>query len=85
VHAHLLASIPNGWPAEYFLPESGILNFEQLLENPLQVKDGVIQLDDEPGHGIRVNMDAVQTFLKAGAPPRRLESRRVTSEARETF
>jgi D-arabinonate dehydratase len=70
VHAHLLASIPNGWTAEYFLPEAGILNFEQLLENPLHVNNGIIRLNDEPGHGIRVNTDAVQTFLKAGAPPK---------------
>jgi L-alanine-DL-glutamate epimerase-like enolase superfamily enzyme len=69
VHAHLLATIPNGWTAEYFLPEAGILNFEQLLENPLQVNNGIIRLENEPGHGIRVNTDAVQTFLKAGAPP----------------
>ena len=70
VHAHLLASIPNGWIAEYFLPEAGILNFEQLVENPLHVNNGIIRLNDDPGHGIRVNADATQTFVKAGALPK---------------
>ena len=70
IHSHLLASIPNGCPAEYFLPESGILNFEQLVEKPLEVKDGMIRLNDEPGHGVRVNPDAVRAFLQAGSVPK---------------
>jgi D-arabinonate dehydratase len=70
LHAHLLASIPHGWPAEYFLPVAGILNFDGLVENPLQVNGGIIQLDDEPGHGIRVKTDAVRAFLIAGAAPK---------------
>ncbi len=85
VHAHLLASIPNGWPAEYFLPESGIVNFGQLLESPLRVDNGMIELDDKPGHGLRVNVDAVHKFLKIGSLPDSLELHCIESDARRSL
>lgn len=69
VHAHLLASIPNGWPVEYFLPESEILNFIKLVENPLEATNGRIRLGDEPGHGIRYNRAAIESYLQVGTLP----------------
>ena len=54
-------------------PAAGAAHSQATISNEDRVSyldNGVIRLGDEPGHGIRVNTDAVQTFLKAGAPPK---------------
>jgi D-arabinonate dehydratase len=70
IHAHLLASVSNGWPVEYFLPEADILNFDKLVQKPLHVQDGWIHLSDEPGHGVRLDPDKVKSYLQTGTAPK---------------
>jgi L-alanine-DL-glutamate epimerase-like enolase superfamily enzyme len=59
LHAQLAAATPNCTTVEYFAPSEGIYNFEQLVTNPLTVKDGHITLDQTPGIGIELDWDAV--------------------------
>lgn len=66
IHVHLVAAIPNGLTVEYFLPEQDVLNFERLVREPLQVKDGMIRVPQRPGHGIEFDEEAVERFRVAG-------------------
>jgi L-alanine-DL-glutamate epimerase-like enolase superfamily enzyme len=59
LHAQLAAATPNCLTVEYFALSEGIYNFEQLVANPLAVRDGMIQLDDTPGIGVEIDWDAV--------------------------
>jgi L-alanine-DL-glutamate epimerase-like enolase superfamily enzyme len=59
LHAQLAAATPNCTTVEYFALSEGIYNFEQLVSNPLTVRDGHIALDQAPGIGIELDWDAV--------------------------
>jgi L-alanine-DL-glutamate epimerase-like enolase superfamily enzyme len=59
LHAQLAAATPNCTTVEYFALSEGIYNFEQLVTNPLTVKDGHITLDQTPGIGIELDWEAV--------------------------
>jgi L-alanine-DL-glutamate epimerase-like enolase superfamily enzyme len=59
LHAQLAAATPNCTRVEYFALSEGIYNFEQLVSNPLTVRDGHIALDQAPGIGIELDWDAV--------------------------
>jgi L-alanine-DL-glutamate epimerase-like enolase superfamily enzyme len=59
LHAQLAAATPNCTTVEYFALSEGIYNFEQLVTNPLTVKDGHITLNQTPGIGIELDWEAV--------------------------
>jgi L-alanine-DL-glutamate epimerase-like enolase superfamily enzyme len=59
LHAQLAAATPNCITVEYFALSEGIYNFEELVVNPLVVKDGNIELDQTPGIGVELDWDAV--------------------------
>jgi L-alanine-DL-glutamate epimerase-like enolase superfamily enzyme len=62
LHAQLAAATPNCMTVEYFARATQIYNFEELVANPLVVEDGRIRLDDEPGIGVRLDLDAVDHY-----------------------
>ena len=68
LHAQLTAAIPNGLVVEHFALEEGVYNFEELLDPATRavVTDGVIQLNDLPGIGIRYDPDAIARYTLAG-------------------
>jgi L-alanine-DL-glutamate epimerase-like enolase superfamily enzyme len=64
LHAQLTAAIPNGLVVEHFALDEGVYNFEELLDpaTRMVVADGVIELNDLPGIGIRYDWDAVARY-----------------------
>jgi L-alanine-DL-glutamate epimerase-like enolase superfamily enzyme len=56
IHAHLSCSVPNALILEY-LPI-----FERLLEEPLEVREGVARPSEAPGHGMRFAEDVVSPY-----------------------
>ena len=57
-NAHLVAALPNGITVE--VDQTGNPFIDQLLQEPLQIRDGVLQLPDAPGLGIELNTQTVQ-------------------------
>jgi L-alanine-DL-glutamate epimerase-like enolase superfamily enzyme len=47
---------------EYFELESDVFNFQAVLQNPIKAVDGYIKPPEEPGHGLRLDMDAVKRY-----------------------
>ena len=62
IHVHLGAATPNVEVLEYFHAEVGVLNFESLLEETLRFENGELLVPPLPGHGIRLDQDAVDRF-----------------------
>lgn len=61
VSAHLLASIPHGTYVEYFHPDRDPI-WHNLLANRPQLKDGHIQLNDNPGLGWELDRDYIRKY-----------------------
>jgi D-arabinonate dehydratase len=61
-HTQLLATIPNGLFIEYFVRESGVKMFDEVLENPLTPVNGWIEPRREPGFGLRFREDKLQQY-----------------------
>jgi L-alanine-DL-glutamate epimerase-like enolase superfamily enzyme len=61
VHVHLVAAV-DGLCVEYFPLEEGIFNFEALVVDRLEVRDGALVLPRAPGHGIRFDPEAVARY-----------------------
>lgn len=59
LHAPLLATLPNGELVEYF-PDAQVLNFRELLDRQLEVRDGELVLHDAPGLGFGFLDEAVE-------------------------
>lgn len=57
--AHVVSAAPNGWMVEY-VPRYDVA---PLLQEPPQVRDGVVILPDEPGHGYRIDPDVRNEYL----------------------
>jgi L-alanine-DL-glutamate epimerase-like enolase superfamily enzyme len=65
-NAHLIAALPLGITVE--VDHSGNPMVDDLLVEPLQVKDGLLQLSNAPGLGIEVNQALVERLrLPAGS------------------
>ncbi len=64
VHAHLVAASPNGMTVEYFTPDRDIVNFDRLVVDPLDLRDGKYRLSDLPGHGLTLEPGAVRRYLR---------------------
>jgi D-arabinonate dehydratase len=62
IHVHLVAATSNSLTVEYFLRESDIVNFDDLLIEPLQPVQGFLEVPQKPGLGIDLNEEAVQRF-----------------------
>lgn len=62
VHTQLMATIPNGIFVEYFVKESGVKMFDEMLENPMQASDGFIAPREEPGFGWRFREDKLAEY-----------------------
>ena len=69
LHAQLMAAVSNGLVVEHFALDEGVYNFEELLEPATRavVVDGVIELNDLPGIGIRYDGDALERYTLADA------------------
>jgi L-alanine-DL-glutamate epimerase-like enolase superfamily enzyme len=65
IHVHHAAATPNCLPVEYFHADVGVTNFDELLLDPLTVRDGHLTPPDRAGHGILVDPDAVRRFQVA--------------------
>lgn len=59
VSAHLVSAAPTGWLVEYF---TGGDLAAAILEEPPVVEDGHVHLPDRPGHGYRLDRDAIEAF-----------------------
>ena len=62
IHVHLGAAAPNVEALEYFHSGVGVLNFEGLLEETLRFDKGDLLVPRRPGHGIRLDQDAIDRF-----------------------
>ena len=62
LHAHLAAAAPNCLTVEWFRLDEDIYNFERLLAERLQPRDGAIPLPRRPGLGLILDEDAVARF-----------------------
>lgn len=69
IHAHLVAASPNGLTVEYFIPEHDIVNFEKLVREPLQVRDGMLALRQTPGHGVSIDPAPYAAFVTMDTHP----------------
>jgi D-arabinonate dehydratase len=65
VHAHLVAATPHAITVEYFFPDSDIISFDELLAEPLEPRDGWIELSDRPGVGLDLRPDALERYRAA--------------------
>ncbi len=66
-NAHLIAALPRGITVE--VDRSGNPMVDDLLVEPILVKDGYLRLSNAPGLGIEVNQAVVEQLrLPAGAP-----------------
>lgn len=61
LHAHLVAATPNAHYVEYFRDDQ-VLNFRRLVSRQLEVRQGRIQLCQEPGLGFDFSSEAVERY-----------------------
>jgi D-arabinonate dehydratase len=69
IHAHLVASIPNGLAVEYFTPDRDIVNFERLMTEPWMPVEGRFHLSGRPGYGLGLDPAAVARFSVLDSHP----------------
>ena len=62
IHAPLVAASRNGLTVEYFDHTMGVFNFQRLVANPLEVRDGALVLQELPGLGVVFDDVAVQRW-----------------------
>jgi L-alanine-DL-glutamate epimerase-like enolase superfamily enzyme len=65
LHAHLVASAPNGRYVEFF-PDDKVLNFRRLINRQLEVTKGNLVLPQTPGLGFDLDEHAVEKYLLGG-------------------
>jgi L-alanine-DL-glutamate epimerase-like enolase superfamily enzyme len=64
-NAHFIAATPHSITVE--VDQTGNPFIEDLLAEPLEIKDGMLSLSDRPGLGIELNFDALKKYeLPAG-------------------
>ena len=61
LHVHLVGATPNATFVEYF-PDSSVLNFRELLDTQLEVRDGRLVLPTTPGLGFGFDEAAVEKY-----------------------
>ena len=57
LHAHLVAAIPNGLTVEYSP------TMDAILEKPVTVQNGYIELPQTPGHGMQLSEEKSAALL----------------------
>ena len=62
IHVHLAAAAPNVLALEYFHPGVGVLNFDQLVMQPIEFEKGELLVPNRPGHGIELDLEAVRRY-----------------------
>lgn len=62
IHVHVGAACRSVLALEYFHAGVGVLNFDELLSDPLAFEDGEVLVPDRPGHGISLDLDAVRHY-----------------------
>jgi L-alanine-DL-glutamate epimerase-like enolase superfamily enzyme len=62
IHVHLAAAAPNVLALEYFHPRVGVLNFDQLVTQPIEFEKGELLVPNRPGHGIELDLEAVRHY-----------------------
>ena len=62
VHAHLVAATPCAFTVEYFERHSDLVNFDDVLAEPVRPVDGIISLTDRPGIGWVFDKAAIDRF-----------------------
>ncbi len=65
-NAHVVASQPNGLTVE--MDQTGNPFIDELLIEPLTVRDGLLTLSDRPGLGIELNRAVVERYRMADPP-----------------
>jgi L-alanine-DL-glutamate epimerase-like enolase superfamily enzyme len=54
------------------MPDLDIVNFDRLVAEPLDLKDGTYRISSKPGHGLTLDAEAVRRHLRIdsheGAP-----------------
>jgi len=61
LHAHLVASAPNGRYVEFF-PDDQVLNFRRLINRQLEIENGDLRLPQTPGLGFEFDEKAVTKY-----------------------
>jgi len=61
LHAHLVASAPNGRYVEFF-PDDQVLNFRRLINRQLEIENGDLRLPRTPGLGFEFDEKAVAKY-----------------------
>lgn len=62
LHAQLAACVPNCLAIEYFALREDIYNFEAIVSNPLQVRNGHAILDETPGIGVDYHPALIEQY-----------------------
>jgi D-arabinonate dehydratase len=62
LHVQLLAAVENNLWIEYFYRDSNVKAFDDVLEYPIEPENGVIEVPDRPGHGVRLDKNALSAF-----------------------
>ena len=65
VHIHLAATFPECKGVELIAPEAGIMNFHELLHNPVSQRGGYADVPDGPGLAIEWDLDAIEKAVVA--------------------
>lgn len=61
LHVQLVAATPNARFVEYF-PDSQVLNFRELIDRQLEIREGTLVLPESPGLGFNFDQDAVDEW-----------------------
>jgi L-alanine-DL-glutamate epimerase-like enolase superfamily enzyme len=59
LHVHIVGATPNALFVEYF-PDDHVLNFRQLIDRQLEVRDGRLVLPSVPGLGFGFNEEVIE-------------------------
>jgi len=62
VHAQLAGAVPTTEWVEYFTRDIDIVNFDDVLTDPLAPKNGLIELSEQPGVGIDLDTSAAAKY-----------------------
>lgn len=65
LHAHLVASAPNGQFVEFF-PDDRVLNFRRLIDRQIEARDGRLVLPTAPGLGFGFDEGALERYALDG-------------------
>jgi D-arabinonate dehydratase len=65
VHVHLAAATPAVVIQEYFERDSDLVNFDDVLRNPLRPENGVLKVPEAPGLGLELDEEALARFRQA--------------------